>query len=562
MLANLHIENIAVVRRADIDLGEGLTVITGETGAGKSVLIDSIKLLSGERARRELVRRGEDSATVAGLFTDLSDELLAALSELGVECEDGELYIQRTVNADGKGRFLISGRQVPMQLAREIGELLIAVHGQHENGRLLRPELHLSYLDRYASDEALIADYRERYSALRAIDRELSELEHDEQEKARLTEMLTYQIGDIDAAKLRPGEDEELERKRDRIRALERLSRFVTAVHTSLVTGDGTPSARDRIASALPALERLGDVVPDGAELIERLRSCMIEVEDIGETVYSLLDEDMSDSTKVLDRLESRLELITRLRRKYGATVNDILEFRENAAARLAALEDSDARADELRKQRKTVEREAAEAAGRVSAARREAGERLSAAVTAELDALEMHGARFGADIQPCPLGENGADSVQFVIATNSGDPLAPLQKIASGGELSRVMLALKCVLGDREGTGVMIFDEVDTGVSGKAAQKIGYRLRRVSRGTQVICITHSAQIAALADTHLLVSKETRDGRAETAVCALGEEQRTYELARIMGGETITEKLLESARELRALSSSDETRLE
>ena len=551
MLANLHIENIAVVRRADIDLGEGLTVITGETGAGKSVLIDSIKLLSGERARRELVRRGEDSATVAGLFTDLSDELLAALSELGVECEDGELYIQRTVNADGKGRFLISGRQVPMQLAREIGELLIAVHGQHENGRLLRPELHLSYLDRYASDEALIADYRERYSALRAIDRELSELEHDEQEKARLTEMLTYQIGDIDAAKLRPGEDEELERKRDRIRALERLSRFVTAVHTSLVTGDGTPSARDRIASALPALERLGDVVPDGAELIERLRSCMIEVEDIGETVYSLLDEDMSDSTKVLDRLESRLELITRLRRKYGATVNDILEFRENAAARLAALEDSDARADELRKQRKTVEREAAEAAGR-----------LSAAVTAELDALEMHGARFGADIQPCPLGENGADSVQFVIATNSGDPLAPLQKIASGGELSRVMLALKCVLGDREGTGVMIFDEVDTGVSGKAAQKIGYRLRRVSRGTQVICITHSAQIAALADTHLLVSKETRDGRAETAVCALGEEQRTYELARIMGGETITEKLLESARELRALSSSDETRLE
>ena len=412
--------------------------------------------------RRELVRRGEDSATVAGLFTDLSDELLAALSELGVECEDGELYIQRTVNADGKGRFLISGRQVPMQLAREIGELLIAVHGQHENGRLLRPELHLSYLDRYASDEALIADYRERYSALRAIDRELSELEHDEQEKARLTEMLTYQIGDIDAAKLRPGEDEELERKRDRIRALERLSRFVTAVHTSLVTGDGTPSARDRIASALPALERLGDVVPDGAELIERLRSCMIEVEDIGETVYSLLDEDMSDSTKVLDRLESRLELITRLRRKYGATVNDILEFRENAAARLAALEDSDARADELRKQRKTVEREAAEAAGRLSAARREAGERLSAAVTAELDALEMHGARFGADIQPCPLGENGADSVQFVIATNSGDPLAPLQKIASGGELSRVMLALKCVLGDREGTGVMIFDEVD----------------------------------------------------------------------------------------------------
>ena len=519
MLANLHIENIAVVRRADIDLGEGLTVITGETGAGKSVLIDSIKLLSGERARRELVRRGEDSATVAGLFTDLPDELLSALSELGVECEDGELYIQRTINADGKGRFLISGRQVPIQLAREIGELLIAVHGQHENGRLLRPELHLSYLDRYASDDELIAEYRERYAALRTIDKELSGLEHDEQEKARLTEMLTYQIGDIDAAKLRQGEDEELERKRERIRALERLSRFVTAVHTSLVTGDGTPSARDRIASALPALERLGDVVPDGAELIERLRSCMIEVEDIGETVYALLDEDMSDSTKVLDRIESRLELITRLRRKYGATVNDILEFREKAA------------------------------------------ERLAAAVTAELDALEMNGARFGAELQPCALGESGGDSVQFVIATNSGDPLAPLQKIASGGELSRVMLALKCVLGDREGTGVMIFDEVDTGVSGKAAQKIGYRLRRVSRGTQVICITHSAQIAALADTHLLVSKETRDGRAETAVCALGEEQRPYELARIMGGETITEKLLESARELRALSSTDETQL-
>lgn len=554
MLANLHIENIAVVRRADIDLREGLTVITGETGAGKSVLIDSIKLLSGDRTRRELVRRGEESATVAGLFTCLPDDVLSALSELGIECEDGELYIQRTVTSDGKSRFLVSGRQVPMQLAREIGELLIAVHGQHENGRLLRPELHISFLDRYASDETLLEEYRAKYSALREIDRELSELEGDEQEKARLTEMLTYQIGDIDAAKLRPGEDTELEKKRDRIRALERLSRFVSAVYTSLVAGDGTPSARDRIAAALPALERLGDIVPDGEELISRLRSCMIEVEDVGETVYALLDEDISDSTKVLDRLESRLELISRLRRKYGATVDDILAFRETAAARLAALEDSDELAAELKKKRLAAEAEATEAARRLGQARREAGERLSAAVTAELGALEMRGASFGVELLPCELGENGSDSVQFVISTNSGDPLAPLQKIASGGELSRIMLALKCVLGDREGTGVMIFDEVDTGVSGKAAQKIGYRLRRVSRGTQVICITHSAQIAALADTHLLVSKETRDGRAETAVSSLGEEQRTYELARIMGGETITEKLLESARELRAIS--------
>lgn len=554
MLASLHIENIAVVRRADIEFGGGLTVLTGETGAGKSVIIDSLRLILGGRAQREQIRRGADSATVAGLFCDLSEQTEEALKELGIEPEDGEIYIQRTVGADGKGKILVCGRQIPLQLLREIGTVLIAVHGQHDNQKLMKQELHIKFLDGYAGDEGLLGEYREAYSALSSLRRELKALDRDESEKARLTEMLNYQIGDIDAAHLRPGEDEELERKRKKIRSLEKLSRHIRTVYADLCAGDRAPSARDRISGAISSLEQLSDIIPDADRMLERLKSCMIEVDDIGETVLSQLDDSEGDSTALLDKIEARLELISRLGRKYGAGVENILSFRDDARRRLDEIEASDGRKAELEKQIADAEAKTVSLAGQLSLARREAAERLSSAVTGELGFLEMNKARFGVEICETEPGPDGIDDVGFMIAANPGDPLMPLHKTASGGELSRIMLALKCALEDKEGTGTLIFDEVDTGVSGKTAQKIGIKLRQLSKDAQVLCITHAAQIAALSDHHLLVSKKENEGRAETSVAELDEDGRTHELARIMGGEQITEKLLATARELRAIS--------
>ncbi len=563
MLASLYIENIAVVRRAEIELGGGLTVLTGETGAGKSVIIDSIRLLMGARARREQIRRGENSATVAGLFRDISHDAVCALSEIGIEPdENGELYIQRTVFSDGRGKTLVGGRQIPLQLQREIGASLIAIHGQHDNQKLLRPELHIMFLDSYASECGLLEEYKSAYRALKETRRELDETNRDEAETARLTEMYQYQIKDIDSAKLRPGEDEELERLRVKIRSYEKLARYAHAVYASLCAGDNAPSARDRIGEAVSALERLSEFIPEADSMVERLRSCMLEAEDIGETVFGMLDDGDGDSSARLDRIESRIETISKLKRKYGADVREILEFRDKAKEKLDMLEESGDRAEALRKRLKAETEQAEKIARRLHDARLEAAARLSEAVTAELVFLEMEKAGFSVEIKETELGADGIDSVEFVIATNPGEPFLPLHKIASGGELSRVMLALKCVLEDKEGTGTLIFDEVDTGVSGKTAQKIGIKLRQISESAQVICITHAAQIAALSDHHLLVSKHEIDGRAETGAEELDEEGRTAELARIMGGEQITEKLLESARELRIISKNSSVRNE
>lgn len=554
MLTSLHIENIAVVRRADIEFGGGLTVFTGETGAGKSVIIDSVRLILGGRAQREQIRRGADIATVAGLFCNLSERTEAALRELGIEPEDGELYIQRTVSTDGRGKILVCGRQIPLQLLREIGAVLIAVHGQHDNQQLMKQELHIKFLDGYAGCEELLENYREAYSELSSLRRELRSIDRDESEKARLTEMLNYQISDIDAAHLRPGEEEELERRRKKIRSIEKLSRHIRTVYADLCAGDRAPSARDRIADAISSLEQLSDIIPDADLMLERLRSCMIEVDDIGETVLEQLDEGDGDSTALLDKIESRLELISRLGRKYGAGVENILSFRDEAKRKLDEIEDSDSRKAELEGKIGEAAGKTASLAEKLHLARSEAAEKLSSAVTGELDFLEMKNARFGVEIKETALGADGTDDVGFMIAANPGDPLMPLHKTASGGELSRIMLALKCALEDKEGTGTLIFDEVDTGVSGKTAQKIGIKLRQISKDAQVLCITHAAQIAALSDHHLLVSKKENEGRAETSVAELDEDGRTHELARIMGGERITEKLLDTARELRAIS--------
>lgn len=551
MLASLYIENIAVVRRAEIELGGGLTVLTGETGAGKSVIIDSIRLLMGARAQREQIRRGESSATVAGLFRDISQDAADALTEIGVEPdENGELYIQRTLYSDGRGKTLVGGRQIPLQLQREIGASLIAIHGQHDNQKLLRPELHITFLDSYAAEYKLLEEYKSAYRALKETRRLLDETNRDEAETARLTEMYQYQIKDIDSAKLRLGEDEELERMKVKIRSFEKLSRYIHIVYAALCAGDKAPPVHDRISEAISALEKLAEFIPEADSMAERLRSCMLEVQDIGETVFGMLEDGDGDSSAKLDRIETRLETISRLKRKYGSDVREILEFRDKAKEKLDMLEESGDRAAALRKRLKAETEQAEKIARKLHAVRLEAAERLSAAVTEELAFLEMEKARFSAELKETELGADGIDSVEFVIATNPGEPLLPLHKIASGGELSRVMLAIKSVLLDKDNVGTMIFDEIDSGISGYTAGKVGTQLKRVSGNRQVICVTHLAQIAAMADNHLLIEKTSSGGRTFTRVEPLSNEERIKEIARIMSGADITENLYNSAKEL------------
>lgn len=552
MLYELDIENIAVIKRATIAFSPGMTVLTGETGAGKSIIIDSIMLLLGARAQKDLIRTGEKSAQVSAVFGGFSDEELAAFEELGIATdEDGMLYVSREVTPDGRSVARINGRAVPAATLREIGAYLVNIHGQHDSQALLNPSSHLSLVDMYADVGNRLAVYAEAYDEMCRVRRELEAMSVDESEKARRIEMLRYQLADIDAVKLKPGEEETLEARRLKLRNLELISRQSRIVRAALYRAEKGMSAYDLIARAVSALEQLRDFVPDSDSYIERLENARSELEDIAERVTDACGDDLDgDPSDELDRIESRLDAITKLKRKYGADINEILEFRAKAAAELSALESNDLRIAELEKQLVCCEAKTEEAAAALTSARREAAEKLSKAVTAELAELELAKAVFTVSMTREPsYTRKGVDAVEFLITANPGEPPKPLAKIASGGELSRVMLAIKSVL-SRGGASTLIFDEIDTGVSGKTSYKIGAKLKNLAGTAQVICVTHSAQIAALADTQLLISKREAGGRVETEVKPLDREGRIKELARIMGGAEITDKLLQSAEEL------------
>jgi len=552
MLYELDIENIAVIKRATISFSPGLTVLTGETGAGKSIIIDSIMLLLGARAQKELIRMGERSATVSAVFGGFSGDELSALSELGIAPdEDGMLFVSREFTPDGRSVARINGRAVPASTLRELGAVLINIHGQHENQALLNPSAHLTLLDMYAGTEKLLEKYVEAYAELCKLLEEKKALSIDEAEKERRVEMLRFQLADIDGAKLKPSEEEALEARRLKLRNLELISRHSRLLRAALYRAEKGMSAYDLVTRAIPALEQLREFVPGADGYIERLYNVRSELEDIVERVADACGDDLDvDPSEELDRIESRLDAIEKLKRKYGAHIKEILEYRAKIAAELSALEESDLRMAELDRRLDEARAKVEEAAEALSAARKEAAERLSAAVTAELGELEMAKAAFEVGITREPTyTKRGIDAVEFLITTNPGEPPKPLAKIASGGELSRVMLAIKTVL-SRGGASTLIFDEIDTGVSGKTSYKIGVKLKNLAQAAQVICVTHSAQIAALADTQMLISKREVGGRVETEVTPLDREGRIRELARIMGGAEITEKLLMTAEEL------------
>ena len=562
MLDTLHIENIAVVREADITLGRGFTVLTGETGAGKSIIIDAINLLLGARPQRDLIRSGETTAVASAVFTDIPETLAAQMTDAGLRLdEDGGLFLQRAVQADGKASTRIGGRPVSVSTQKEFIGALIAIHGQHDNQQFLRPEMHIRYLDDFAGIEALLDDYTVLYHEYNEIRAKIRSLQKNEQEKARMAELLKYQIADIDAGKLKPKEEELLLAKRTKIRNAEKIAKQVKTILHALYRSEKGYSAMEQLDRAITALDGMSEIMPEAAAFSEKLSEFRYEIEDIAGTVQAYAEDDEGDPTVLLDKIEGRLETISKLKKKYGATVEEVLAYRAKAFSDLDDITLSDEKIAALKEQLSQKEKELTLSAEQLTAARKAAGETLSVRIMEELRFLDMEKVRFEVGITPLSgengdgevtrFGTRGCDNVEFLISTNPGEPLKPLDKIASGGELSRIMLAAKCVMAASEQISTMIFDEVDTGVSGKTSQKIGIKLKELGKtGCQVICVTHSAQIAALADAHLYISKHEVDGRVETSVKLLDEVGRIGELSRIIGGIEITDAIRATAREL------------
>lgn len=550
MLRSLHIENIAVIRQLDVEFDTGLSVLTGETGAGKSIIIDSINLLLGNRVPKEIVRTGEERAVIAAVFEELSPAACALLSELGFECPDRTLMLQRQLFADGRTKTRLGGQLITQAIQRQIAPYLISIHGQMDSHRLLQRSAHLELLDAFARPDAAMAAYSVVWSRWREAEKHLATLSNDEAARLRTLEMLRYQVEDIDAVRLRDADEEDkLLRERDRLANAERIERQTELCYRLLVGGEKTDAA-ELLRRAEHAVRALSGLV-DGADgLAERLSAACAEVVDVAETVAGFSVTDGEDPTARIDRIEGRLDEIAKLKRKYGGSIAEILAFRARAAEELDGLECSDEKREQLLRECAALRREVDACAATLHGIRAEAAERVVSRVTEELRFLDMPKVRMEIRITPTEPTASGADDVEFLIATNPGEPVQPLARIASGGELSRMMLALRSVLDDRNGATTVIFDEIDTGVSGKTSRKIGLKLHETAAGSQVLCVTHSAQIASLADNHYLITKTERQGRAETAVERLDRAGRIEEIARILGGIEVTDAQRTAAREM------------
>lgn len=550
MLLSLHIENVAVIKCVDIDFEKGFTALTGETGAGKSILIDSIGFLLGARGDRDLLRTGAEKAAVSAMFGGLSEETCRLLAENELlPDEDGNLLLGRTLGADGRTQCKINGRAVGTYTLRAIAPSLISIHGQSDNLQLLKSENHLSMLDAYAADGAARAAYAKAYTAMQDARRALEALQMSDAEKQKKTEALTRTVQLLESAKLHPGEEEKLLAERKIVADAERISRQTAFVYRALRDAEKGNAAYilDRCSAALA---QIADAVPRAGELAARLGDMKYEIEDIADTVYDFTGDIGDDPAAKLDRIEGRLDKLDKLKKKFMTDESGLLEKLADAKRELSALSDLSDETARAEKALHLATAAATEAAAALTAARRAAAERLVPLVSSELAFLDMEKVRFFADIRPTALSATGADTVEFMISTNPGEEPKPIARIASGGELARIMLALKSVFADSFGVQTVIYDEIDAGVSGKTARKIGIKLKTSARGTQTVCVTHSAQIASLADRQLLIEKRVIDGRTETQVTEITGEDRVREIARILGGVTVSETMRSSAREL------------
>lgn len=547
MLELLHIENIAIIEAADIEFAPGFNALTGETGAGKSIVIDSLSAVLGQRTSRELIRTGAEKAFVSAAFSGMAPELT---EELGIQPEaDGTLLLQREIQTDGKNVCRVNGRPVTVGQLRALGARLLNIHGQHDGQQLLDEEQHIVYLDSFGRVESLINTYAEKYNRFTDIRRQIGALQMDEAEKARRVDTLQYQIEELKRAKLKPGEEEELTARRGMLRNAEKFLDAVAGADYALNgddSGGGALSALRQAQDALGGVRHLDDAF---GQLYERLGETYSEVYDIAATVEDKRGE-LDVSPGELDRVESRMDLLYRLKKKYGATVEDMLDYQARCEAELAQIEDAGDTLVRLEQALSKAEKGARQAAQALSDARKAAADRLTAQILAELQQLDMGKIRFAVDFAEKPLDSDGMDTVRFLMSANVGEELRPIHKIASGGELARIMLAMKNVLSEQDHVGTMVFDEVDTGVSGRAAQKVAEKMARISRRKQVLCVTHLPQLAAMADTHFSVEKGERGGRTYTEVRRLDREQRRRELARLTGGSHVSQTMLDGAEEL------------
>jgi len=548
MLSNLQIENIAVIKSASIDFENGFNVMTGETGAGKSIVIDSLNAILGERTSRELIRSGADSASVCAEFQNVGDNVKNELEKLGIE-KDDTLIVSRKLTPDGKNVCRINGMPATVSMLKALGVQLVNIHGQLDNQSLLSPETHCSFIDKLAGSGREFNEFKELYSLYIKKENELKSLNTDVNEKNRRLDILNYQIEEIQKADIRPGEKDELTEKLGFLRNAEKVLDLLHTAYAAL-NGDGEmPGAADVAADAASKLLSAADYSSDFTETANGVNDAAMNLsaytEELRDKIYSL-DYDPNET----ERAEERLDVIYRLSQKYGDSEEDILAYLENAEKERDALSFSDERAEQLRAETEKAYNEALAAAKKLSEIRIEAGKKFSADVERELAFLDMPSVKFIVNDSVGKLYENGIDNIEFLLSANAGEEPKPLSKIASGGELSRIMLAIKCVLSELDDIDTLIFDEIDSGVSGRAALKIAAKMKELSKTHQVICVTHLAQIAAFADEHKLISKEEKDGRTYTCIASLDYNGRKYELARIMGGLTVTQSILNSAEEL------------
>ena len=556
MLRILRIENIAVAREVELELGRGFSVLTGETGAGKSILIDGLTLVLGGRISKDMIRPGEKNASVTAILSGV-ENILPVLDDLGIHPDgEGEITVRRVFSEDGKSSTKINGKNASVSDLRELSSLLININGQNDTHTALDQSTHIELLDEYSVlDRSAYSElYREYLDAVR----ELKEIKESLRDRSMMTDILKYQIKEIDAAKLsNPDEEEKLEKLRIKLKDIEKISKYTGIVVRALSQSEKGVTAAYMLEKAQAALEQLGGVMENAQELAEKLESMRYEIIDIAEQTSDLIDSDMQNPEEKLDHVEKRLSLISRLEKKYGADISEILSFREEAAQKLDALESGDLAVREAETALAKAYEAALAEAKRLSGIRSENAKILSDQVGVSLKYLDMPKARFevkvsrdyssdGKEI----LNPNGCDSVCFMFTANPGYPMKELSKVASGGELSRTVLAIKCALAGKHGVDTVIFDEIDTGVSGATSQKIGMKLRELSKHIQVICVTHSPQVASLADAHFFIHKSEKDGKAESFVRLLTDEERISEIARIIGGVTVTDKQIQAAREM------------
>lgn len=550
MLTTLYIENIAVIEKTSIDFSQGLNVLTGETGAGKSIIIDSINAIMGQRTSKELVRTGAKTALVTAQFDDVNDTVKAKLKELGYDNEDDDtLILQRSISAAGKSTCKINARPASVTVLKEVAKNLINIHGQHESYELFSPDTHIDYIDSFGELNSELDDYREKYKKYKALKKQLNEANSDESARLHEIDLLTYQTTELFNADVQPDEIEQLENERIVLMNSEKIFTLLNDARELLDGDERTAGGVESVESAMNYIQRAASLNDEYESISESITDVYYNLRDCIEAISDAADSVESDPQR-LEEIDERLDLLNRLTRKYGCECNELPSFAGKMQTRLEELLSYDKNRDQLEADYKEAENNALVAAQKLSEIRKKTAKIFSERVREEMSFLNMPNVQIVTQFENTDFYEKGTDKIEFLISANPGEPPRPVAKIASGGELSRMMLAIKTVLASTDDIDTLIFDEVDTGISGSAAQKVGMKLKEVSKSSQVLCVTHQAQLAALADAHYLISKQVEDGRTFTQVKLLDFDGRKHELARIIGGVSITDAALAHAESM------------